>query len=116
MATDAVAVLRSEAGRAPYDRDLSDLVGELSMRSDAFRTRSAAHDVCCHDTSSKGFHHPPVGELNLTYGSMQPVAAAGPMPFVSTDPARSKAGQAMNLLASSAATPEKAELPNPSDR
>jgi MmyB-like transcription regulator ligand binding domain len=29
-ANDTVAILRSEAGRDPYDRDLSDLVGELS--------------------------------------------------------------------------------------
>jgi transcriptional regulator with XRE-family HTH domain len=38
VANDAVAILRSEAGRNPYDRDLSDLVGELSTRSDLFRT------------------------------------------------------------------------------
>ena len=32
-ADDVVAILRTEAGRNPYDRDLSDLIGELSMRS-----------------------------------------------------------------------------------
>ena len=32
-----VAILRAEAGRSPYDRHLSDLVGELSTRSDLFR-------------------------------------------------------------------------------
>ena len=36
-AKDLVAHLRSEAGRNPYDRGLSDLVGELSTRSEAFR-------------------------------------------------------------------------------
>jgi MmyB-like transcription regulator ligand binding domain len=30
-ALDTVAVLRSAAGRDPYDRDLSDLVGELNL-------------------------------------------------------------------------------------
>jgi hypothetical protein len=30
---DVVATLRSAAGRNPYDRDLTDLVGELSTRS-----------------------------------------------------------------------------------
>jgi hypothetical protein len=39
VATDAVAILRSEAGRDPYDRGLSDLIGELSTRSETFRTR-----------------------------------------------------------------------------
>ena len=37
-AKDLVAHLRSEAGRNPYDRGLSDLVGELSTRSHEFRT------------------------------------------------------------------------------
>jgi hypothetical protein len=34
VANDAVAILRSEAGRNPHDRGLADLVGELSTRSD----------------------------------------------------------------------------------
>ena len=37
-AKDLVAHLRSEAGRNPYDKDLSNLVGELSTRSPEFRT------------------------------------------------------------------------------
>jgi transcriptional regulator with XRE-family HTH domain len=44
---DTVSILRTEAGRDPYDRDLSDLVGELSTRSEEFahagrRTTSAS--------------------------------------------------------------------------
>ena len=42
IASDAVAILRAEAGRDPYDRRLSDLVGELSTRSEEFRVRWAA--------------------------------------------------------------------------
>jgi MmyB-like transcription regulator ligand binding domain len=38
-ASDVVAILRSAAGRDPYDRELSDLVGELSTQSEEFRTR-----------------------------------------------------------------------------
>jgi hypothetical protein len=33
VADELVAHLRSDAGRNPYDRGLSDLVGELSTRS-----------------------------------------------------------------------------------
>src|SRR3954453_22213359 len=44
VANDTVALLRAEAGRDPYDRQLSALVGELSTRSDDFRVRWAAHD------------------------------------------------------------------------
>ena len=70
VASDAVAILRSEAGRDPYDRDLSDLVGELSTQSELFRTRWAAHNVRYHDTGTKRFHHPVVGDLTLTYETM----------------------------------------------
>lgn len=37
MARFAVGALRVEAGKNPYDRELSNLIGELSTRSDAFR-------------------------------------------------------------------------------
>jgi transcriptional regulator with XRE-family HTH domain len=116
VATDAVAVLRSEAGRDPYDRDLSDLIGELSTRSETFRTRWAAHNVRYHDTGSKRFHHPIVGELDLTYETMQLVADAGLMLFVYTAEPGSKSEDALNLLASWAATPEEAEAPQRNDR
>ena len=45
IATTTVAMLRAEAGRDPYDRDLTDLVGELCTRSEEFRTRWAADDA-----------------------------------------------------------------------
>ena len=45
IADAGVGSLRAEAGRDPYDRDLSDLVGELSMQSEDFRVRWASHDV-----------------------------------------------------------------------
>jgi hypothetical protein len=41
MADDTVAILRAQAGRDPDDRRLSDLIGELSTRSDDFRVRWA---------------------------------------------------------------------------
>jgi transcriptional regulator with XRE-family HTH domain len=66
-ANDLVANLRTEAGRNPYDRGLQDLVGELSTRSEAFRTRWAAHNVRQHQTGRKRLHHPVVGDLELTY-------------------------------------------------
>jgi transcriptional regulator with XRE-family HTH domain len=112
VATDAVAVLRSEAGRDPYDRDLSDLVGELSTRSETFRTRWAAHNVRYHDTGTKRFHHPIVGDLNLTYETMELVADTGLLLFVYTAETGSKSEEAMNLLASWTATPEEANAPN----
>ena len=48
VANETVAALRGTAGRNPYDRPLSDLVGLLSTRSDEFRVRWASHDVRFH--------------------------------------------------------------------
>ncbi len=107
VATDAVAVLRSEAGRDPYDRDLSDLVGELSTRSETFRTRWAAHNVRFHDSGSKRFHHPVVGDVSLTFETMQLSADAGLMLFVYTAEPGSRSEEALNLLASWTATPDE---------
>ena len=70
VANDTVAILRAEAGRDPLDRDLSDLVGRLSTRSDDFRRRWAAHDVRIHSTGVKRFHHPMVGDLDLPYETL----------------------------------------------
>lgn len=70
-----VAVLRAEAGRNPHDRPLTNLIGELSTRSQEFRTRWAAHDVRFHRAGSKQLHHPVVGELNLTYEALELAAS-----------------------------------------
>jgi transcriptional regulator with XRE-family HTH domain len=112
VATDAVAILRSEAGRDPYDRGLSDLVGELSTRSETFRTRWAAHNVRFHDTGVKRFHHPVVGDLELTFETMQLSADEGLMMFVYTAEVGSKSEEALNLLASWTATLDQAEAAN----
>ncbi|NQX28090.1 helix-turn-helix domain-containing protein [Microbacteriaceae bacterium VKM Ac-2854] len=66
-----VAILRRDAGRNPHDRQLAELVGELSMRSDDFRTRWAAHDVRRHYTGAKQFDHPVVGVLELTFQTIE---------------------------------------------
>ena len=107
VASDVVAILRAEAGRDPYDRDLSDLVGELSTRSELFRTLWAAHDVRTHDTGVKRVHHPLVGELNLSFEAMELVADPGLTMFVYTAERGSKSEQALNLLASWTATPDE---------
>ena len=77
IADAAVGSLRAEAGRDPYDRDLTDLVGELSMRSDDFRTRWASHDVRLYATGTQPFHHPLVGDLQLTYEALELIADVG---------------------------------------
>lgn len=76
-ASDTVAVLRAEAGRKPYDRGVSDLVGQLSTRSDQFRVRWAAHDVGFHRAATKQMHHPLVGDLTLAFEMLELPADPG---------------------------------------
>jgi transcriptional regulator with XRE-family HTH domain len=105
MASDTVALLRGEAGRDPYDRALTDLIGELSTRSEPFRTWWAAHNVRLHRTGTKHLHHPVVGDLTLAYESMDLTADPGlRLNAYSAEPG-SPTQDALNLLASWAATP-----------
>ncbi len=47
IADDVVGALRTEVGRSPSDRALSDLVGELTTRSDEFSARWAGTTCGC---------------------------------------------------------------------
>jgi hypothetical protein len=102
-----VALLRTEAGRDPYDRGLTDLVGELSTRSEEFRVRWATHDVRFHRTGVKHFHHPVVGDLTLTYEALDFPADPGLRIFAYTAEPNSPSHEALNLLASWASTPDR---------
>ena len=104
MADNAVNLLRTDAGRDPYDRGISDLVGELSTRSEEFRVRWARHNVRLHHTGTKRFRHPVVGELEVGYETMPLPADPGlVLTFYSPEPA-SPSADALALLASWSAT------------
>ncbi|MFD7303482.1 helix-turn-helix domain-containing protein [Streptomyces pharetrae] len=102
----AVAILRTEAGRDPHDKGLHDLVGELSTRSDEFRTRWGAHDVRHHGTGTKRFHHPAVGDLTLAYEGLEMAAEPGLTLTIYTAEPGSASEEGLRLLASWAATQE----------
>ncbi|QDG89442.1 helix-turn-helix domain-containing protein [Pseudarthrobacter sp. NIBRBAC000502770] len=103
-ADDIVAVLRSTAGKNPYDKDLSDLIGELSTRSEEFRVRWARHDVKYHRTGRKRLHHSIVGDLDLTYEAMELPADPGLRVNIYTAEPGSPSEDALKVLASWAAT------------
>lgn len=65
-----VGLLRTEAGRRPHDAALMALIGELTSRSDEFRTLWATHNVRLHRSGTKRFHHPAVGILDLMFEEM----------------------------------------------
>jgi hypothetical protein len=102
----AVAILRTEAGRNPHDKDLHDLVGELSTRSDDFRTRWGAHDVRHHGTGTKRFHHHTVGDLTLAYEGLDMAAEPGLTLTVYAAEPGSPSEEGLRLLASWAAAPQ----------
>ncbi|MCX5165419.1 helix-turn-helix transcriptional regulator [Streptomyces sp. NBC_00264] len=102
----AVAILRTEAGRNPHDKDLHDLVGELSTRSDDFRTRWGAHNVRHHGTGTKRFHHHTVGDLTLAYEGLDMAAEPGLTLTIYTAEPGSPSEEGLRLLASWAATPQ----------
>ncbi len=118
-ANTTVAMLRIEAGRNPYDRDLSDLIGELSTRSDTFRNRWAAHNVVLHRAGAKQFHHPVVGDLNLAYEVMELSADAGLTLTAYSPEPDSTSADGLALLASWAATQDRSDqeqTAHPADR
>jgi hypothetical protein len=103
-ADNAVAILRTSAGRDPHDKALHDLVGELSTRSDEFRRRWSAHNVRTHGTGVKHFHHHVVGDLTLTWESLDLRAEPGmTMTIYAAEPG-SPTEQSLALLASWAAS------------
>jgi transcriptional regulator with XRE-family HTH domain len=110
-AKDLVAALRAEAGRNPYDRALTDLIGELSTRSEPFRKWWAAHNVRYHQTGRKRLHHPTVGDLELDYEVMELSADSGLLLAVSSAEPGSRSAEALDLLASWTATPEPVGAP-----
>jgi transcriptional regulator with XRE-family HTH domain len=104
VANDTVALLRAEAGRDPYDRGLSNLIGELSTRSVEFRVRWAAHDVRIHTTGVKLLRHPIVGDLELPFESFPLAVDPSQSLLTYTAEPGSPSQDALNLLASWAAT------------
>jgi transcriptional regulator with XRE-family HTH domain len=112
----SVALLRTEAGRDPHNRDLTNLVGELATRSDEFRTRWAAHNVRLHQRGTKTFHHPVVGRLELSFDAMDLPADPGLTLTAYTAEPASPSEDGLRLLASWAATvasTDAVEKPDP---
>jgi transcriptional regulator with XRE-family HTH domain len=99
-----VANLRTAAGKDPHDKDLHDLVGELSTRSDDFRRRWGAHNVRTHGAGVKHFHHHIVGDLTLAYESLDLRAEPDLTLTIYTAEPDSPTAHALALLASWAPT------------
>jgi len=105
-----VSLLRTEAGRAPHDTDLTGLIGELATRSEEFRTAWAKHNVRLHHTGRKSFRHPVVGLITVDFDAMELPAQPGLTLTAYTAVPSTPDHDALELLAAWAAT-EDAQTP-----
>jgi hypothetical protein len=96
---------RSEV--AALAKELQNLVGELSTRSDEFRKRWGGHNVRRHGTGPKTFHHQIVGDLTLAYEGLEMAAEPGLTLTIYTAEPGSPSEQTLRLLASWTSTPDQ---------
>jgi len=98
------SILRTEAGRDPHNKELHDLIGELSTRSTEFRHLWSTHDVRHHGTGFKTFHHSVVGEMTLAYEGLDMESEPGLTLTIYTPEPGTPSAERMQLLASWAAS------------
>jgi transcriptional regulator with XRE-family HTH domain len=100
VAGETVAHLRLAAGRYPGDRQLADLVGELSAGSPDFARLWAQHPVKEKSHGTKRMRHPLVGDLTLGYETLALPGDPDQLLVVYTAPAGSvSADRLASLLA-----------------
>jgi transcriptional regulator with XRE-family HTH domain len=106
-ARETVGYLRQCAGRYPDDARVSALVGELSVKSEAFARWWADHHVREKASGTKRMRHPVVGELTLAYETLVPPGAPDQALVTYTAEPGSESETALRLLSSWAATEER---------
>jgi len=111
VAAGAAAGLRASVGADLEDPRLTELVGELSLKSEAFRRLWARHDVRDKTSGTKRFIHPQVGELTLSYHSFAVSGAPGQLLTVYHAEPDTPSAQALALLLSIAAEEPSSPVP-----
>jgi transcriptional regulator with XRE-family HTH domain len=104
VARNIVGSLRVEAAKNPYDRELSNLIGELSTRSDAFRVLWGAQEVHVFREGLKRLRHPVVGDLDLEHETLVMPDESGLQIAMYGAAPGSASEDALKLLASWSAT------------
>jgi transcriptional regulator with XRE-family HTH domain len=110
-AAGSVASLRAAVGPDLDDPRLTELIGELSLKSPEFRRLWARHDVHEKTGGRKTYDHPLVGELTLEYQSFQVPASGGQLLLVYSAPPGSPAEQSLALLATIAVREQTTPAP-----
>ncbi|MBB5909772.1 helix-turn-helix transcriptional regulator [Actinoalloteichus hymeniacidonis] len=102
VAADTAAMLRVDAGKYPDDPALSRLIGELSIHSTDFRRLWARNRVHQRTTGTKGYRHPLVGTLTITYQALVLGSDADQTLLVYDTEPGSPSAHALQLLAEGA--------------
>jgi hypothetical protein len=103
LAHSMIAGLRALIG-PEVDDPLDELVGELSVRSDHFRSLWARHDIRARISGgTRHMYHPQVGELKLHYENLQISGTDGQTLIIYHGDGGSHTAQALALLATLAA-------------
>jgi hypothetical protein len=106
---DVVALLRAATAHDPYDKQLIEIVGTLTTQSEEFSALWASHDVLRHRSGAKLLTHPVVGDLQFGYESFELSIDPGLVMLVFTVEPHSSTAEAMQLLASWAASTSHGE-------
>ncbi|MFI6469985.1 helix-turn-helix domain-containing protein [Streptomyces sp. NPDC050516] len=93
-----VGNLRIAVGRHPDDPLLSELIGELTVKSPEFVALWADHRVTPCDAASYELHHPVVGTLTVTQQTLSIARSPDQALIVCTTPAGSSSEEALALL------------------
>lgn len=94
-----VGTLRLDAGRHPDDPLLTELVGDLAVRSPEFRVWWAEQQVVERTAGIKRLNHPLVGELTIEYEALDVVGETDQTLFIYTTKPGSESRERMRLLA-----------------
>lgn len=106
VASSMVGTLRLDAGRHPNDPLLAELVGELSVKDEQFRTWWAENRVAERRDGIKRLRHPLVGDLDVTYEALQVVGDEDQTLFIYSTPPGSPDEQKLRTLAGWVADPQ----------
>lgn len=119
-ATRAVSSLRLLAGATTDDPELTELVGELTVKSPEFSSLWAKHPVVNCMSGLKYMHHPEVGDLELNFEVLTPPDESGHRVLMYTADGGTAGYVALQLLGSQmpqevAGDPEQVEMLGASD-
>lgn len=116
VARGTVASLRAGSGAFPDHPRVSEVVGELTVRSPAFASLWARHEVRPRKSEHKRFRHPRVGELVLRSQALGVTNAPGQQLFVYSAEPGSPSADGLTLLAGLAAEPAGSNRETPAGK